>query len=346
MGDAVIDTVVVGGGQAGLAAGYHLTRREREFVVLDAAGRPGDSWRHRWDSLRLFTPAGYSHLPGMPFPARHDAFATKDEMADYLASYAERYRIPIEHNTRVECLDRDGPDFVLTSGFRTWRARSVIVATGAHTTPRIPAFAERLAVGTVQLSGLEYRNPHQLPPGRTLVVGAGQSGAEIALDIATRSREHTVLLAGRDVGYLPRWGTSNAVYPPMQLFNRWGARQASKRLTGGDPLVRVRPGDFAEAGVARVSRVLGTREGMPLLAEGDAVEVTAVVWCCGLDPDFGWLRLPIFSGAGKLRQRRGVTDEPGLYVLGMPFQSTIGSHLVGGVGSDAKRVVDHLTRTT
>ena len=340
-----LETVVIGGGQAGLAAGYHLARRGREFVILDAAERTGDSWRHRWDSLRLFTPAGFSHLPGVPFPARRGTFPTKDEMAGYIAGYAEHHRLPVEHGVRVERLERDGADFLITAGSRRWCARNVIVATGAHTTPRIPELAAELDPGITQLSAVDYRNPAQIAPGPVLVVGAGNSGAEIALDLATGSGidDRRVSLAGRDVGYVPGSALGNGVYPLLRLLGGWGARQVRRRLQGvGDPLGRVRPGDLTEAGVGRLPRVTGVHNGIPLLADGRTVAATAVVWCTGLYPDYDWVRLPVLDDTGRLRQNRGITEHPGLYVLGLPYQSTITSHLVGGVGADAAHVVDRL----
>lgn len=340
----VVDTVVVGGGQAGLAAGYHLARLQRQFVILDAGEHTGDSWRHRWDSLRLFTPAGYSHLPGTAFPGRREGFAGKDEMADYLDGYAERHRLPIEHGVRVESLAPTSVGFVLVAGRRRWSARQVIVATGAHSTPRVPAFAGELDAGLTQLTSLDYRRPAQLPQGAVLVVGAGNSGAEIALDLATRSSPtRRVLLAGRDVGYLPRLATGAAAYPLMLLLGHWGARQVRRRLgDAGDPLGRVRPAQLVDAGVVRTARVTGTRDGKPLLVDGDTLDVSNVVWCTGLTPCYNWLSPDLLNDTGQLRHHRGVTDRPGLYVLGLPYQSTIVSHLVGGVGADAARVVEHL----
>lgn len=342
-----VETVVIGGGQAGLAAGYHLARRRREFVVLDAAERTGDSWRHRWDSLRLFTPAGFSHLPGVPFPACRGAFPTKDQVADYLAGYAEQHRLPVEHGVRVERLGRAGVDFLINAGRRRWCARNAIVATGAHSTPRIPAFAGQLDPGITQLSSLDYRNPAQLAPGPVLVVGAGNSGAEIALDLATRSSNdgRRVYLAGRDVGYVPGLARSNGAYTLLRLLGSWGAQQVRHRLRdGAEPLGRVRPGDLAEAGIVRLPRVEGVRDGRPLLADARTLEPTTVVWCTGLGPDYDWIGSRFLQDTGRPRHDRGVTHEPGLYVLGLPNQSTITSHLIGGVGADAGHVVDHLIR--
>ena len=194
------DIVVIGGGQAGLALGYHLVRAERNFVILDAGTRVGDGWRRRWDSLRLFTPAKFDGLPGLPFPGDRLAFPTKDEQADYLEAYAARFSIPVRTGIRVERVRRDGDGFLVEAGSRRWRASSVVLATGAEQVPFVPAFADRIAESILQLHSSEYRNPAQLRPGPVLVVGVGNSGAEIALEL---SADREVLLAGQPVGSCP-----------------------------------------------------------------------------------------------------------------------------------------------
>lgn len=338
-----VDTVAIGGGQAGLAVGYHLLRRRRgEFVILDAGTEAGASWRQRWDSLRLFTPAGFTHLPGLAFPAAAASLPTKDAMADYLADYAHRFALPVEHRVRVEAVQRDGSNLLVTAAYgRRWRARHVVIATGAHAAPRVPGFAKGLDPATVQVHSLDYRRPAQLPPGPVLVIGAGNSGAEIAVDLAA---DRPVWLAGRDVGHVPPLG--GWTYPLLRLLGASGAALAQRRLgKGAEPLGRIIPGDLAAAGIRRLPRVVGTRDGSPLLAGGRTVEVSAVVWCTGLRPDHRFIHLPAVSPAGRLGHRRGVvTGEPGLYVVGLPYQSSITSHLVGGVGTDAGYVVDQLSR--
>ena len=336
-----VGTVVIGGGQAGLAVGYHLRRRRPgEFVILDAGTEVGATWRQRWDSLRLFTPAGFTHLPGMAFPAARASLPTKDAMADYLADYARTFALPIETAVRVEAVRRDGSDFlVAAAGSRRWSARDVVIATGAHATPVFPAFAGGLDPAIVQLHSRDYRRSSQLPAGAVLVVGAGNSGAEIAVDLAA---DRPVWLAGRDVGHVPPLG--GWTYPLMKLLGRPAAALAQRRLGGrAEPLGRIRPGDLAAAGVRRLPRVVGIRDGTPLLADGRMVEVSAVVWCTGLRPDHGFVHLPVRDSDGRLAHRRGVvTGQPGLYVVGLPNQSSITSHLVGGIGADARYVVDHL----
>ncbi|MEU4376992.1 flavin-containing monooxygenase [Pseudonocardia alni] len=348
MSEQSVETVVIGGGQAGLATGYHLQRRGGDAVILDAADQVGASWRRRWDSLRMFTPAGFSHLPGMGFPARAGESPTKDAMADYLRAYARRFALPVELGTRVQAVRRDGAELLVTAADgRRWRARNVVVATSAHSRPCIPDVAAVLDRGVTQLHSGDYRRPEQLPAGPVLVVGAGNSGAEIALDLvvpAAGGTERRVYLAGRDVGHVPPLGSWT--YPLMQMLGRPGAALSQRGLRGGaEPLGRIRPGDLAAAGVQRLPRVIGGRDGLPVTADGATVDVAAVVWCTGFRPDHRFLPLPVLDAGGRhVVHRRGITGEPGLYVVGMPYQSSITSHLVGGVGKDAAYVVDHLAR--
>src|SRR5213593_4306373 len=198
--DRHFETIVIGGGQAGLAVGYHLARRGRPFVILDGNERVGDAWRTRWDSLRLFTPARYDGLPGWRFPGPGWSFPTKDEMADYLEAYAARFELPVRTGSRVERLSRQGDRYVIATADRRFEADHVVVASGAHQSPKVPAFAAELADGVVQLHSSEYRHPSQLREGGVLVVGAGNSGAEIAFEL---SRTHPTWLSGRDVGEIP-----------------------------------------------------------------------------------------------------------------------------------------------
>ncbi len=219
-----VDTLVIGGGQAGLAAGYELARRGRDFVILDAHDHVGDSWRIRWDSLRLFTPASLNGLPGMPFPAPGEHFPTKDELADYLETYAARFALPVQLGVRVDELTRDGDRYLVSAGVRRLAANHVVVATGAYATPGLPAFASQLDPAITQLHSLDYRNPGQLRDGRVLVVGAGNSGAEIALELAAT---HQTWLAGRDTGHFPNlFALGGLSYQVGRL-----AFQGLKRLT-------------------------------------------------------------------------------------------------------------------
>jgi len=345
-----VDTVVVGGGQAGLAMGYFLTKQEdRDFVILDAGNRVGDAWRKRWDSLRLFTPAFHSGLPGMPFPAPGHYFPTKDETADYLETYARMFDLPLRLGRHVESLSPHDEGYLMRAGDERYLAGHVVVATGPYRHPNIPGFAAELDPAIAQLHSSAYRNPGQLPEGGVLVVGAGNSGAEIAVELAESRRTY---LSGRDTGHLPvslihnrlsLWLADHA----FTIDTRLGRKMSEAMGRRGDPLVRLKAKDIVVAGVERVPRVEGIVDGKPRLADGRSLDVAVVVWATGFRPDFGWIELPIFDEAGYPIHHRGVVDAThGLYFLGLPFQYTPTSTHVGGVGKDARHLAEHLVAHT
>jgi len=344
------DVIVIGGGQSGLSAGYHLKRRGLSFVILDGADRVGDAWRQRWDSLRLFTPARFDGLDGMPFPAPANYFPTKDEMADYLEAYAEHFALPVESGVRVERLTRVGEVFIAEAGGRRYEARQVIVAMSKYQKPFVPDFAGMLNTGVRQLHSLDYRNSGQLADGDVLLVGAANSASEIARDLAPARR---VYLSGRHPGHVPFRIDSgvalNVVLPLLFriMFHRvltvdtpMGRKARRKLEAGGAPLIRVKPKDLDAVGVERVPRVVGVREGRPLLDSGETLDVANVVWCTGFTPGLDWVELPIFDEAGHVVQRRGVTEVPGLYILGLGFLYSYSSMMILGVGRDAAFIAD------
>jgi len=339
------DTVVIGGGQAGLAIGYFLARQDRDFVILDAGGRVGETWRNRWDSLRLFTPAFHDGLPGMPFPAPESYFPTKDETADYLEAYARKFDLPVHLGRHVDSLSRHAGGYLLSVGDERYVTENVVVATGPYQRPKIPAFAAGLDPTIVQLHSSDYRNPKQLPEADVLVVGAGNSGAEISVDLA--ATRHTYL-SGRDAGYIP----VSLIHNRLSLWladrvlttdTRLGRKMSEAHRDRGAPLVRLKPKHIAAAGVERVPRVEGVVDGKPRLADGRTLGVAAVVWATGFRLDFGWIELPIFDDVGYPIHHRGVVETtPGLYFLGLPFQYTPTSEHVGGVGNDARYISEHI----
>jgi putative flavoprotein involved in K+ transport len=354
-----VHTVVIGGGQAGLTVGYHLRRHGLSFVILDAHERIGDAWRQRWDSLRLFTPARYDGLAGMRFPARGDAFPTKDDMANYLESYAARFALPVRNGVRVDSVVRENGRYTVIAGDLRFEAEHVVVAMGNDQQPRTPSFASELDPGIRQIHSSAYRNPSQLREGDVLVVGLGNSGAEIAKELVGARRtwlsgvvkaqlpfrsesamgRHVLLRLVRFVGHHVL-----TVHTPM------GRKVRPKLLHRSPPLIRVRSQDLDRAGVTRVPRVIGVKRGRPLLEDGRELDVANVIWCTGFDPAFSWIRLPIFDEAGDPRHTLGVVpDEPGLYFVGLHFLSAMTSGTLVGVGRDAARVVSTIvarTRTT
>jgi putative flavoprotein involved in K+ transport len=352
-----IETVVVGAGQAGLSVGYNLAQRGLGFVILDANERIGDSWRKRWDSLRLFTPARFNGLNDMPFPGPADSFSTKDEVADYLEAYATRFGLPIRTGVRVRHLSRSGARFLVDAGSRRFEAENVVVAMGSYQLPRLPSFAASLDPKIVQLHSGGYRNPTQLRDGRVLVVGLGNSGAEIALDVAA---SHPTWLAGTESGRVPfrhDGALARHIFLPLMfrvighrlltLRTPIGRKMRPKLLSHGAPLVRVKPADIAAAGIHRVSRVVGTRDGFPLLEDERVLPVENVIWCTGFRPDFSWIDLPIFGDKDEVPKEpihvRGiVADEPGLYFVGLAFLYAMSSGFLPGVGRDAEHIVEHI----
>jgi putative flavoprotein involved in K+ transport len=339
------DTVVIGGGQAGLAMGYYLAREDRDFVILDAGDRVGETWRNRWDSLRLFTPAFHDGLPGMPFPAPASYFPTKDETADYLEAYAKKFALPVRFGRRVDSLARHEDGYLLSAGYERYVTEHVVVATGPYQHPKIPGFAVGLDPAIVQLHSSGYRNPNLLPEADVLVVGAGNSGAEISVDLA--ATRHTYL-SGRNAGYIPialihnrlsLWLADHALTTDTRL----GRKMSEAHRDRGAPLVRLKPKEIAAAGVELVPRVESVVDGQLQLADGRVVDVAVVVWATGFRLDFGWIELPIFDDSGYPIHHRGVVDAaPGLYFLGLPFQYTPTSEHVGGVGNDARHISEHI----
>ena len=343
-----VQTIVVGGGQAGLSVGYHLARQQLPFLILDAHARIGDAWRQRWDSLRLFTPAAFDGLDGMPFPAPGGAFITKDEMADYLAAYAARFALPVRTGTRVDLLWRHDERFRLDAGGQLFEADNVVVAMANYQQPRTPAFASELASGISQLHSSAYRNPAQLQPGGVLVVGAGNSGAEIAFELV---RTHRTWLSGSEPGSVPfdmdglaarlflrRLVMRGLFHHVLTLDTPMGRAVRPKILQRGTPLIRVKPRDLAAAGVERVPRTVGVRDGLPLLQDGRTLEVANVIWCTGYAPGFGWIDLPVHGEGEPLHERGIVPGQPGLFFVGLEFEYAMSSSMVHGVGRDAQRI--------
>lgn len=343
-----VSTLVIGGGQAGLATGYQLARRNLSYRILDANQRIGDAWRNRWDSLRLFTPARYAGLPGLPFPASGDAFPTKDDLADYLEAYAEHFRLPVHTGMRVDRVSKSGERFLVEARNQRFEADQIVVAMANYQVPRIPAFAQDLDANIVQVHSHHYRNPSQLRPGNTLVVGAGNSAADIAMEVA---KTHPTWMSGKESGHIPfqiesffgRFILFRAVrfigHHVLSLATPIGRNARPKLLNKTTPLVRVKPKDLINAGIERVARVVGVRNGIPLLADGRTLDVANVLWCTGYDPGFSWIDLPVFGEDGKPMQERGVVHRvPGMYFVGLHFLYAMSSATLVGVGRDADYV--------
>jgi putative flavoprotein involved in K+ transport len=349
-----VETVVIGAGQAGLSAGYHLARHGREFVILDAGRRVGDNWRVHWDSLRLYSPARVAGLPGMRFPAPPASYPTKDQMADFLETYAATFDLPVRTGTRVTGLShRDGAYLVATDG-PSFRCDNVVVASGTFgRAPYVPGFAGELDPGILQLHSSAYKNPAQLRPGRVLVVGASHSGGDIAYEAGMAG--HPTVLSGQIHGEVPfdiERRPAHVVFPVLYFLAKHvltlrtplGRKLRPEIRRHGGPLIRVKRADLTRAGVElAAARTAGVRGGRPVLDDGRVVEAANVVWCTGFRQDFSWIDLPVIGDDGWPLETRGVVpSSPGLYFAGLAFQYAFASMLVGGAGRDAEYVVRHL----
>lgn len=342
-------TIVIGAGQAGLSVGYHLAKRGVPFVIFDAGSRIGDPWRRRWDSLRLFTPAAYSGLHGMPFPAHPNYFPTKDEMGDYLEGYAKKFDLPVRLGMRVDRLTRQNGRFLVTAGNQRFEADNVVVAMASYQQPKVPDFAGELDSEIIQMHSADYRSPSQLCAGDVLLVGAGNSGSEIAMEL---SRSHRVWMSGRDTGHIPfriqTWA-ARVFFMPLVLrfiFHRVltirtfvGRAARRKMLHAGGPLIRVKPNDLTAAGVQRTPRMTGVDGGKPVLEDGRVLEVSNVIWCTGFHPGFSWIDLPIHGDHEPKHKGGMVESEPGLFFVGLHFLYSVSSTMIQGVGRDAERIV-------
>jgi putative flavoprotein involved in K+ transport len=347
-----VPITVVGGGQAGLATSYQLGRLGLTHVVLDASDHAGDTWRHRWDSLRLFTPARIDHLDGLPFP-RAGGPPSKDEFADYLDRYERELDLPVRHGVRVTRLSPDGDGFSLETSAGTLRSDVVVIAMSSLQVPHVPGLAATLDPAILSLHSAQYRNPGQLREGAVLVVGVGNTGAEIAVEVAG---SHQTWLAGRESGHLPfridgRFGQvvasrviAFAFLHVLTTDTPIGRKAQPVLQSRADPLLRERPKDFREAGVLRVPRIIEVREGRPVAEDGTVLDVANVIWCTGFGSGLtDWVDLPVFDEHGRPRQARGIVDEqPRLYFVGQDFQFAKASESVPGVSRDARHVAEHI----
>lgn len=345
------DAIIVGAGQAGLATAYHLQRRGVDCLVLEAADRIGDQWRHRYDSLLLFTANRFNSLPGLRFPGDGWGFPGKDEVAAVLQTYAERYELPVLTGSPVRHVTSSEDGFTIATPTQLYRTRTLIVATGPFgQLPNVPEVAELLAPNILQLHSSQYRRPGQVPEGPVLVVGGGHSGCDIALELAHAGFPTT--LAGRDLGQIPIAWDSPLLHVVMRMVMfqhvhllRRGTR--SGRLMRqqilhhhGAPRLRVQARDLDDAGVMRTeARVTGARNGVPELADGTVVPAATVVWATGYRHDYSWLHLPVTDQEGWPREYRGISTEvEGLFFCGLAFQTSLGSMNFFGVGRDADYV--------
>jgi putative flavoprotein involved in K+ transport len=343
-----LDVTVIGAGQAGLAIGYFLARQGRRFVIIDGADSIGSAWQARWDSLTLFTPRRYDSLPGLEFPGDPDGYPRRDEVIEYLERYAETFKLPIALEHGVRSLSLTDHSFVLElEDGSPIEADQIVVATGPFQVPRIPAFAADLAPEIFQTHSTGYRNPTDLPAGRVLIVGGGNTGFQIAQELSVTHEVH--LATGSRQTPLPQRFLGRDLFwwlEKTRVLHKTVDSRLGRRMRDRDTLIGSSPRSARHAGVHMKPRAVGVSGRTVSFADESTLDVDAVIWATGYRFDHSWIELPVADEDGTLRHRRGVTDVPGLYFLGLPWQHTRGSALLGWVKDDAEFIADEIAHVT
>jgi putative flavoprotein involved in K+ transport len=336
--------VVVGGGQAGLAVGYFLAEQGRDFTILEAASEPAAAWRGRWDSLKLFTSARYDALPGLGFPGDSDRYPTRDEVAAYLEDYARRFELPVELDSRVRSIRRSDGTYIVELDDRSYEAEQVVVATGPFQIPFVPPIAEGLDPTVVQMHSTAYRSPDSIPDGRVVVVGGGNTGYQIAEELSA-SREVHLSIGSRQMPLPQRvlgrdlfWYLDKAGLIRKPTTSRIGRRMQQRE----DTLIGSRPRALRRLGVQLHGRAVDAKGSTLSFSDGATLDVDSVVWATGFHADHSWIDIPVFDEGGGVVHERGVTTSPGLYFIGLLWQHTRGSALLGWVKDDAEHIAQKI----
>lgn len=340
--------LVIGAGQAGLAAGYHLRNAAVPFTIVDENRRVGDGWRSRYDSLSLFTPRQFSALPGLDLTGNRELYASRDEFADYLETYATRFRLPIQPGRRVIRLLKaadDGFEAVLEDGSRI-RASEVIVATGAFQGALVPKLAARFGYEVLQLTTETYRNPHQLPDGLVLIVGDGASGRDIAVEV--RQHQPVVLATGKPRKLFPERLLGKSIWWWLNLLGVLRApaeSQLGRKLRRSDTFPdRDRSIEsLGRRGIRVLPRLVEATGSVARFADGTSADVRTVIWAVGYRDDTSWLNIEEAKGPdGVFLHEAGISPAKGIYFVGRPWQRNRASALIMGAGPDAELIVQRL----
>ncbi|WP_064640070.1 flavin-containing monooxygenase [Paenibacillus sp. AD87] len=342
------DVLVIGAGQAGLAAGYYLQQSGLTFLIVDAVSSVGESWRKRYDSLRLFTPRMYDRLPGMPLSGNKNSLPSKDEIADYFENYAKQMELPIKLNCSISRLSKRDEMFYAETNDGMIEARNIIVATGPFQTKNVPHFAKSLSENVIQLHSSEYKNRSQLLPGTTVVVGGGNSGAQIAVELASDDRQTVYISIARNITFRPLHIMKRSIF---WYFEKLGVLRASAdRMVGkwlrnqpeyvyGYELKEL----ITKGKVNKRPRAMNAIDNRILYEDGSEAPIDNIIWATGFKRNDGWIDIATaFDSQGKILHERGVSPVAGLYFVGLPWQTSRGSALLGWVKYDAQRIVNHV----
>lgn len=345
-----IDTLVIGGGQAGLVMGYYLSKAGISYQIIESNSRIGDSWKKRYDSLVLFTPRSHSTLPGLNVPGEKDGYPIKDEIADYLEDYANHFGLPVILETRIISLEQsDSGRFVaITDSGNEIYCRSMIIATGAFQLPNIPKISRNFSKDVLQFSTESYKRPDQIPSGTVLVVGDGATGRQIALELA---KNHQVILAcGRKKFLVPDRILGKSIFWWMEKLGLLTASRQSiieKKIMRNDsfPARGLDSKRLKKTGVIISSRLIEVSGHKVSFSDGQTAEVNSVVWATGYRDDTDWIKIQeVKDEKGNFIHQQGISLVRGLYFIGRDWQWTVGSALLLGVGADASFLVSHIER--
>ncbi|MEH7245318.1 NAD(P)/FAD-dependent oxidoreductase [Neobacillus niacini] len=342
----IYDVAVIGAGQAGLAMGFYLKQKRLSFVILDKGSKIGESWKERYDSLKLFTPRSYSSLPGLSLEGEQNIYPTKNEISDYLIGYTNTFSLPIQLNTTITKLAKVDERFILSTNQGEYQSKNVVVATGPFQQPNIPDFSKHLSGEVLQLHSSEYKNSRQLIKGTTVIVGGGNSGAQIAVELSHESE--VFLSVGHRLTFLPQDIGNKSIFC---WFDKLGIYKANVNSKVGQ-FIKNRPdpifgfelkSQLKNRSVILKSRVVSADEKNLFFDDGSSVVVSNVIWSTGFKSDYRWIDIPsVVDEKGALNHQRGVTPVKGLYFLGLPWQSSRGSALLQGVGTDAEYIFKQL----
>jgi putative flavoprotein involved in K+ transport len=347
------EVVIIGGGQAGLAIGYLLAQQDRRFTILEAADTPVAAWRGRWDSLRLFTPVRYDSLPGRAFPGHPDTYPGRDDVVAYLTDYAREFELPVELDSPVRAVRAGDDGYLIELDDRTYEADQMVIATGPFQAPRVPEMAARLDPDIVQFHSNEYRGPQDVPAGPVLVVGGGNTGFQIAQELSVTHDVH--LSIGSRQTPLPQRILGRDLFRYLEATGLMGKTIASllgQRMQDRDALIGSSPRAARRRhGIQLRGRTVDASGTAVRFNDDSRLTPAAVIWATGFGLDHSFVQLPVFGEDGRLVHQRGVTAAPGLYFLGLPWQHTRGSALLGWVKDDAEHVAEQIatfagTRTT
>ena len=338
-------TIIIGGGQAGLAAAYYLSKQNKNYVVLEAADTIGHSWKVRYDSLKLFTSARYNNLPGLEFPGAKNRFPHKDEVVSYLQNYVNRFQIQLKINEKVISLSKKDQLFQVRTENNSYTSENVIVSTGPFQEALIPAFIKNIDADIHQMHSSTYRNSTQLQAGDTLVVGGGNSGVQIVEELVNEGRNVYFSFRGK-MKRMP-----NNMFMQRLVFGSGITSAAVHSLVGGllkkrgEPVMGTNIKKlFREPNLTLVGRTIGADTKEIMCEEGMLLNIRNIIWATGFNPDFRWMAFDIFDEKGYPVQQRGVTSVSGLYFLGLAWMHSRNSGLLGGIKEDAEYITDKIAK--